>query len=310
MIQKTVLLGPTASGKTELSIDLAIELNGEIISVDSRQCYKYLNIGTAKPDAHQLKKVKHYNVSVLEPDQKDSAEKFRKRSEKYVKEIGKKNKKPLFTGGSTLHLRSIIQPFDEVPGANKKNLEKLEKRLDEEGSDSLLRELQEVDPEYAEQVDGFNRQRVLRALDIYMQTGKPFSSFHSDGIVEPPEEMIVAGLYYPRDVLYDRINRRVDKMIDSGLVEETKNILEMGYSKDLQSLQTVGYRQVIEYLEGGLTHEQMVSNIKTKTRRYAKRQLTWFRRWPFIHWLNAHEMTNKQLAESVKQMVAGEWQKG
>lgn len=310
MIEKIVLLGPTASGKTDLSIDLAIELHGEIISVDSRQCYKYLNIGTVKPSAHQLKKVKHYNVSVLEPDQKDSAEKFRKRSEVYVKEIESKNKKPLFTGGSTLHLRSIIQPFDQVPGANKENLEKLQKRLDEEGSDSLFGELHEVDPEYAKQMDGFNRQRVLRALDIYMQTGKPFSSFHSDEKVEPPEEMIVAGLYYPRDILYDRINRRVDRIIDSGLVQETKNILEMGFSKDLQSLQTVGYRQVIQHLEGDLTHEEMVRDIKTKTRRYAKRQLTWFRRWPFIHWLNAHEMTNKELAECVKQMVAGKWQKG
>lgn len=310
MIDKIVVLGPTASGKTDLSLDLAKEIDGEIISVDSRQCYKYLNIGTAKPTAQQLNSVKHYNISVLEPDQKDSAEKFRKRTEVYIKEIQAKHKKPIFAGGSTLHLRSVIQPLDKVPAANKENLEILGKRLDAEGSDVLFRELREADPEYAKQMDGFNRQRVLRALDIYMQTGKPFSSFHSDEPVEPSDDMIVVGLHYPRDVLYDRINRRVDKMLESGLVEETKYILGLGYSKESQALQTVGYRQVIEYLDGNLSQEQMVRDIKTKTRRYAKRQLTWFRRWPFIHWLNAHEMTNMQLTDSVKQMVAGKWQKG
>jgi len=305
MINKIIVLGPTASGKTDLSIDLAKEIDGEIISVDSRQCYKYLNIGTAKPSAKQLNSVKHYNISVLEPDQKDSAENFRKRTEAYVKKIQTKHKKPIYAGGSTLHLRAVIQPFDKIPGANKENLEMLGRRLDEQGSEVLLRELREVDPEYANQMDGFNRQRVLRALDIYMQTGEPFSSFHSDEPVEPSDDMIVIGLHYPRDILYDRINRRVDKMLESGLVEETKTILELGYSKDLQALQTVGYRQVIEYLDGNLSREQMVRDIKTKTRRYAKRQLTWFRRWPFINWLNAHEMTNMQLTDSVKQMVAG-----
>jgi len=305
MINKIIVLGPTASGKTDLSIDLAIEIDGEIISVDSRQCYKYLNIGTAKPSTQQLNAVKHYNISVLEPDQKDSAENFRKRTEAYVKKIQTKHKKPIYAGGSTLHLRAVIQPFDKIPGANKENLEMLGRRLDEQGSEVLLRELREVDPEYANQMDGFNQQRVLRALDIYMQTGKPFSSFHSDEPVEPSDDMIVIGLHYPRDILYDRINRRVDKMLESGLVEETKTILELGYSKDLQALQTVGYRQVIEYLDGNLSREQMVRDIKTKTRRYAKRQLTWFRRWPFINWLNAHEMTNTQLTDSVKQMVAG-----
>jgi len=305
MINKIIVLGPTASGKTDLSIDLAKEIDGEIISVDSRQCYKYLNIGTAKPSAKQLNSVKHYNISVLEPDQKDSAENFRKRTEAYVKKIQTKHKKPIYAGGSTLHLRAVIQPFDKIPGANKENLEMLGRRLDEQGSEVLLRELREVDPEYANQMDGFNRQRVLRALDIYMQTGEPFSSFHSDEPVEPSDDMIVIGLHYPRDILYDRINRRVDKMLESGLVEETKTILELGYSKHLQALQTVGYRQVIEYLDGNLSREQMVRDIKTKTRRYAKRQLTWFRRWPFIKWLNAHEMTNMQLTDSVKQMVAG-----
>jgi len=310
MIEKIVILGPTASGKTELSIKLAEELNGEIISVDSRQCYKYLNIGTAKPTLNQLNKIKHYNVSVLEPDKEDSAAKFSERVDCWVKLIQSKGKKVIFAGGSTLHLRSVIQPFDKLPDANKKNLNTLKKRLNEEGAESLMKTLEEVDPDYARQMDGFNRQRVFRALDVYIQTGRSFSSFHSDALVQPPENMIVFGLYHPRELLYQRINQRVDKMVSLGLVEETKNILSMGYSKELQALQTVGYRQVIQYAEGKLSREQMIRDIKTKTRRYAKRQLTWFRRWPFIHWFNAHEMTQKQLSDSVKQMVAGKYQKG
>ncbi|MGF1670447.1 MAG: tRNA (adenosine(37)-N6)-dimethylallyltransferase MiaA [Balneolaceae bacterium] len=310
MIKKIVLLGPTASGKSELAVELAALCNGDIISVDSRQCYKYLDIGTAKPSEEQLEKIRHYNISILEPDEKDSAAKFKKRVTQWEKIILSKNKKIIFAGGSTLHLKSVIQPFDNLPPADKENLKMLEKRLETKGPVYLLNELKKEDPVYAAQMDGFNRQRVIRALDVFLQTGKPFSSFHSGNPVKPPDDMLVFGLHYPRAVLYQRINERVDAMIANGLIEETQKILNKGISKDAQALQTVGYRQVIQYLENKIVKEQMVADIKTQTRRYAKRQLTWFRKWSFIHWIKADEKTIKEMAEFINQKLAAKHQKG
>lgn len=296
---RIIILGPTASGKTELSIQLAEELGTSIISVDSRQCYKHLNIGTAKPTEEELARVPHFNISNLELTEDDSAIQFVQRAELWESDILQHSEHLILAGGSTLHLTGLIQPFHDVPNSDEANIAKLNQRIEREGLESLYEQLKEVDPDYIPKMDGMNRQRIIRALDVWMQTGKPFSSFHSDEEIRLPDNTIVFGLDHPRKTLHERINKRVDLMIEAGLLEEVQSILDKGYSKDLQALQTVGYREVISYFEGDFTKDEMIAKIKTNTRRYAKRQLTWFRRWKFIQWLDASEMSVGEMKEHI-----------
>ncbi|HCT52199.1 MAG TPA: tRNA (adenosine(37)-N6)-dimethylallyltransferase MiaA [Balneola sp.] len=294
---RIILLGPTASGKTELSLQIAEELEIPIISVDSRQCYKHLDIGTAKPSEKELQRVEHYNISNLELDEPDSVQAFSERAEVWEKEILSSSDHSFFVGGSTLHLQSLIRPIEDIPSANEDNIAEIESQIDKEGIEPVYNKLNSVDPEYVKTMDGMNRQRIIRALDVWMQTGKPFSSFHSNEEFELPDDTLVFGLQRDRQNLYDRINQRVDNMIDEGLAEETQKVLEMGYSKDLQPLNAVGYREIIAVLEGKMELDKAVEKIKTQTRRYAKRQLTWFKRWDFIEWLPADEKKPEELKE-------------
>lgn len=288
---RIILLGPTASGKTELSLQLAEELDAPIISADSRQCFSMMDIGTAKPTKEELARVLHYNISNLSLDEEDSAVKFNRRAKEWEIEILSNAQHVLYVGGSTLHLTGLIQPFHDIPDSNPGNIAKLNKRIEQDDIESLYEQLKEVDPEYIPKMDGMNRQRIIRALDVWMQTGKPFSSFHKDEELQPDSDTLVFGLHRSREKLYERINQRVSIMIRSGLEEEVKTILDSGFSRNLQALQTVGYREVIATLEGEFDRETMIEKIKTNTRRYAKRQLTWFRRWEFVQWLDADSMS-------------------
>jgi tRNA dimethylallyltransferase len=305
-----MIVGPTAAGKTELAHRLALELDGEIISVDSRQCYKRIDIGTAKPDELLLDEVSYFNISILDLRQKDTVALFLERSKKWKNQIQARGNTIIYAGGSTLHLQSLLQPLDDVPESNPENIAILENRIQEEGLQNVFSELQEVDPVYTSEMDGLNRQRIIRAMDVWMQTSKPFSSFHSNKEINLPDDILVYGLRLPRKQLHKKINERVDKMISSGLVEETENILSDGYEPDLQSLQTVGYRDVISYLKGEKNYGRMTADIKTQTRRYAKRQITWFRRWPFIRWFNADELDTKSMIDRIKQGLAADLNKG
>ncbi|MGB0347276.1 MAG: tRNA (adenosine(37)-N6)-dimethylallyltransferase MiaA [Balneolaceae bacterium] len=296
---RIILLGPTASGKTELSLQLAEELGTSIISADSRQCFSMMDIGTAKPSKEELARVPHYNISNLSLDEEDSAIKFNRRAETWETEILANSDHVIYAGGSTLHLTGLIQPFQDIPDSNKENIADLTQRIEEEGIESLYNQLKEVDPVYIPKMDGMNRQRIIRALDVWMQTGKPFSSFHHDEDIKPDESTLVFGLQHPREKLYDRINQRVDLMIESGLEEEVRTILDSGFSKELQALQTVGYREVISHFESEYDRETMVEKIKTNTRRYAKRQLTWFRRWDFVNWLDADSINVEEMKKTI-----------
>jgi len=300
---RIIILGPTAAGKTRLSIQLAEELNTSIISADSRQCYKHIDIGTAKPTAEELQRVQHFNISVLGLDEDDNAMEFQRRAEAWEQQILENSEHVIFVGGSTLHIQSLIQPFNEMPEADEENIAKLNKRIENEGLESLYGVLEEIDPEYLKKMDGMNRQRIIRALDVWMQTGKPFSSFHQQGEIQPDEDTIVFGLKWPRLKLYDRINQRVDQMMEMGLVEELKSILRAGNPKDLQSLNTVGYKEVIKYLDGEWSLDKAVEKIKTSTRRYAKRQMTWYKRWEFIHWLDADVLSTEEMKHEVLRKV-------
>ncbi|GAB5410682.1 MAG: tRNA (adenosine(37)-N6)-dimethylallyltransferase MiaA [Balneolaceae bacterium] len=300
---RIILLGPTASGKTELSLQLAEALGTSIISTDSRQCYLHLDIGTAKPSKEELDQVPHLNISNLELEEDDSAIKFNDRAKIWEQEILKQSEHVIYAGGSTLHLTGLIQPFSDIPDSNSENISNLNQQVKDEGVEALFEKLKEVDPHYIERIDGMNRQRIIRALDVWMQTGKPFSSFHQKEAISLPKNTLVFGINHLRENLYERINYRVDSMIEQGLIEEASSILNKGYSKDLQSLQTVGYREVIGYLEGVFTKDQMIEKIKTNTRRYAKRQLTWFRRWDFITWLNADTLSTEKMKGQILNSV-------
>lgn len=310
MMNRIMIAGPTCSGKSSLAVSLAKEIGGEIISVDSRQCYRQINVGTAKPSEEELAAVPHYNISNLDLDEEDSAQKFYQRALVWTSEIEQKGKRVIYAGGSTLHLQSLIKPFDEIPSSNQQNLDSLEREMQEKGIDLLFDKLKDVDPEYAQKMDGKNYQRIFRALDVWMQTGKSFSSFHSNDTFTKPESTSVFGLHWPRKMLHQRINKRCDEMIESGLVQETERILDEGFSQNLQALQTVGYKQVIQYLNKEIDYDQMVKDFKTATRRYAKRQITWFRRWPFLEWLDYSNQTEFELIERIKQQVAADSQKG
>lgn len=301
---RIILLGPTASGKTELSLQVAEELGIPIISVDSRQCYKHLDIGTAKPPQQDLARVQHYNISHLELDEADSVQAFSERAHAWEKEILKAHDHSFFVGGSTLHLQSLIRPIDDIPSANETNIAEIEQWIDTEGIEPVFEKLRSVDPEYVKTMDGMNRQRIIRALDVWMQTGKPFSSFHTNNEFVLPENTLVFGMSRDRQVLYDRINLRVDKMMEQGLIPETQKVLDMGYSKEIQPLNAVGYRETIAVLNEEMELEKAVEKIKTQSRRYAKRQLTWFKRWDFIEWLPADEKKSEELKEIMLSRLA------
>jgi tRNA dimethylallyltransferase len=305
-----MIAGPTASGKSTLTVMLAKWINGEIISVDSRQCYRQINIGTAKPTDEQLRDVPHHNISNLDLSEEDSAMAFNGRAMSWAREIEERGRTVIFCGGSTLHLQSLIRPLDDMPSSNEENIEQLQAEIDEHGVDPLFERLQEVDPEYVSGMNDRNPRRIIRALDVWMQTGKPFSHFHNDKPFEQPENMSVFATHWPRKMLHQRIEDRCNEMLENGLVDETRQLLESGYSPDLQALQTVGYRQVIQYLNGDIGREQMEKDFKTATRRYAKRQITWLRRWPFLTWLNCSENSHEGLLETIQHQVAADMNKG
>jgi len=310
MKMRIIIAGPTASGKSSLAIRLAKQLDGEIISADSRQCYRMLDIGTAKPSEDDLARIRHHNISNLDPAESDTAAAFRIRALQAADEIEERGHTVIFCGGSTLHLQSLIKPLDDLPGADENNLSALKEREQKEGIESLYSTLLKHDPGYAGSMDGMNRQRIYRALDVWMQTGKPFSSFHTHQKTSLPLKTIFFALHHPRKILHDRISQRTDRMLKDGLIDETKSILSQGYSPELQSLQTVGYRQVIQYLNGAISYDEMVKDIKTATRRYAKRQITWLRRWDFVNWLDMSRLSEAEAADYISAQVAADANKG
>lgn len=305
---RIMIAGPTASGKTALAIKLAQKMDGEIISADSRQCYRYLNIGTAKPAPEELELVPHHNISVLDPDTPDSAALFSKREIEARQQIFDKDRRVIYCGGSTLHLQSVIRPLDEIPPSDPHNMDELNRIANQKGLGYLYDKLKVADPEYAEKMDGFNRQRIIRALDVWKQTGKPFSSFHSDAPIEKPVDLTVFILTHPRKQLHQRISERTDRMFEQGFLDEVRSLLNLGYGPELQSLQTVGYREAMLHLEGKISADQMVNDIKTATRRYAKRQMTWFRRWPFAYPLHMEGKSSDELLNELLLKVAADTQ--
>lgn len=264
-----------------------------------------MNIGTATPSEKERGGVPHYNLSIIDPATKDSVVNFYERAMEWEEDIESRNKNVLYVGGSTLHVQCVIQPLDDIPEADEENIEQLESRISDEGIESLYEQLKDVDPEYAKKMDGMNTQRIIRALDVWMQTGRPFSSFHSDNNrIVVPDDMLVFGLKRNRQNLYDRINQRVEKMFEQGFMDEVQSIIDQGYTLDDPGLNTVGYKEAFAYLNDEISREKMIKDMKTQTRRYAKRQLSWFRRWDFIDWINADETSNNETVDYILQQLA------
>ena len=283
-----VIVGPTAVGKTYVSIELAKKFNTEIISADSMQIYKYMDIGTAKVTEEEACGIKHHMIDLVYPNEEFSVSEFQKLAEKHIDNLLDNDKLPIVIGGSGLYVNSLLYDLDF---GKVKSDEKVKKYYtdyyNEHGTDKLHALLEDVDPEAAAKIHKNNVKRVIRALEVCNITGKKFSEMNTD-IRKPSNKYncIIIGLEMDREVLYQRINKRVDIMVENGLLEEVKSLLDKGYDRNLVSLQGIGYKEIIDYLEGKTTKEDAIDTLKTNTRRFAKRQFTWFKADSNIKWFD------------------------
>ena len=288
-MQKVVVIcGPTASGKTALSIELAKKINGEIVSADSMQIYDEMNIGTAKPDQEEMQGIKHYLIGNIKPTKRYSVSEFKKNAISAIKEIISKGKMPIVVGGTGLYVNSLVYGIDypEIQ-TNLEYRKELEKIVEEKGLQYLFEKAVEIDKEAMKNISPNDKKRILRVLEIYKETGKTKTELEREsrknGI---PYDYKIFAINMPREILYDRINRRVDIMIEKGLIDEVSSLYEKYGESMLTSMQAIGYKEVVEFLKGNCTKEEMIEKIKMETRRYAKRQLTWFRKIENIQWLD------------------------
>ena len=285
--QLIIIVGPTAVGKTSLAIKLAQQLHAEIISADSRQFYKGLTIGTAAPTRDELKLAKHHFVGHLPVDRAYNVSHFEQDVIHFLNSYFQSSDSAIMVGGSGLYIDAVCHGIDELPDADENLRKHLKMRLEKEGLDNLVDELRLLDPAYVEIVDKNNPNRILRALEVCMATGKTFSSLRNRPSKQRNFQITKIGLGMPRPQLVERIHKRVDQMIATGLIEEVRSFLPL---RDLNALNTVGYKEIFKYLDGEWTLDFAIEKIKTHTRRYAKRQMTWFRKDKDITWFHPEEM--------------------
>ncbi len=284
-----VILGPTASGKTATALELSKLLPSEIISADSRQVFRYLNIGTAKPVPEELAAVKHHFIDIVDPDEYYSAGRFGDEASEVANDILNRGKIPVVVGGSGLYIRSLCEGFfeeEDSPQDREDTRQKLEKKLQAQGIGVLYSELEKVDPDSAKTYSDRNPRRIVRALEYFYNYNEPFSRAHKMRKTERDFRVMYFGIDLERQELYRRINARSELMWKTGLIEETKAVLASGYSRDLNSLNTVGYKECIAYLMKEMTEQQAIDKMKQSTRNYAKRQMTWFRKTEGVRWLS------------------------
>jgi tRNA dimethylallyltransferase len=287
-----VIIGPTAVGKTKLSIELAKRYNGEIISGDSMQIYRGMDIGTAKIKKDEMEGIPHHLIDIKEPFENFSVAEFQHLVRAKIDGIAQKGHLPIIAGGTGLYIQSVIYDyqFSDVPGDESFRL-MLEERVKEIGNEALYKELLEVDPGSASQIHPNNVRRVIRALEIFHLTGKTMQEFQSTQKPDLLYNTALVGLSMEREKLYERINYRVDLMIEEGLIEEVKDLYQSGL-RDCQSIQAIGYKEIYEYLEGKVTLDDAIVNLKQNSRRYAKRQLTWFRNKMDVEWFDMTDVEN------------------
>ena len=302
-----VLTGPTAAGKTKASIELAKAIGGEIISADSMQVYKYMDIGSAKIRPEEMQGVSHFLVDVLEPTEEFNVVRFKEMATEAMEEIYQRGHIPIIVGGTGFYIQSVLYDIDFTKQDNDQAYrEELEAYAKEHGAQALHDKLRQVDEKAASEIHANNIKRVIRALEYYRQTGQKISEHNEkEREKESPYEFFYFVLTDERETLYERIDKRVDQMIEEGLVEEVKHLKEMGCTRDLVSMQGLGYKEILDYLDGFCTLDEAVYKIKRDTRHFAKRQLTWFRRERKVRWIDKSEFEHdevKIINEMLKQM--------
>lgn len=291
-----VIGGPTASGKTGLSVELAKRINGQIVSADSMQIYKEMDIGTAKVTKEEMQGIKHYMIDIVSPDKRYSVAEFKVDAENAIEEIIRNGYTPIVVGGTGLYINSLIYNINyQDLEFDKEYREYLEEKVQTEGLEKLYEQAKKIDEEAVAKISPNDKKRILRILEIYNQTGKTKTELERISREEPPKyNYKVYAINYERSKLYDRINLRVDKMLEEGLVQEVRNIKEK-YKEFPTAMQGLGYKEVVQYLENRCTYNEMVEKIKQESRRYAKRQITWFKAIKDIVWLDAEEGTQKNI---------------
>ncbi len=303
-----VLTGPTAVGKTKASIELAKSIGGEIISADSMQVYRYMDIGSAKISKEEMEGVPHYLVDVLDPREDFHVVKFQEMAKSAMEEIYSHGHIPILVGGTGFYIQALVYDIDFTNKDEDTSIRrKLETFADQEGLTALHERLRKVDPKSAELIHANNKKRVIRALEFFEQTGKPISEHNeTEKAKESPYDFRYFVLTDDRQRLYNRIDQRVDLMIEKGLVEEVKGLRQMGCKKDMVSMQGLGYKEILEYLDGDTSLEEAIYKIKRDTRHFAKRQLTWFRRERQVIWLNKESyQTEEALIEDMIRKTEG-----
>lgn len=281
------VVGPTASGKTAYAIELAKKCGGEVISCDSMQIYRHMDIGTAKPTKDEMDGIPHHMIDIAEPWENYSVARFVTEARSCIDDVLARGRVPILCGGTGLYFDSVIKNIDFAENeSDPEYRSELQKAAEEHGNEYVHDMLKKVDQKSAEAVHPNNLKRVIRAFEIYKTTGKTKTELDRESVRESLYNAEIYGLNRPREELYERINKRVDIMLENGLLDEVKNLLEMGISRDATSMQAIGYKELVEYFEGRCTLDAAIDKIKQESRRYAKRQLTWFKRNNEIIWLN------------------------
>ncbi|OIJ09985.1 tRNA (adenosine(37)-N6)-dimethylallyltransferase MiaA [Anaerobacillus arseniciselenatis] len=298
-----VIVGPTAVGKTKLGVELAKKLNGEIISGDSMQIYKGMDIGTAKVSEEEMQGIRHYLIDIKDPTESFSVAEFQQLVKPLITEVNDKGKLPLIVGGTGLYVNSVIYDyhFPDVP-TDLEYRQTLEVFVETHGSVALHEKLKDIDPISYDLIHPNNYRRVIRALEVFHVTKRTIHDYQKDQPQESEYDLVVIGLTMERQLLYDRINKRVDIMVEDGLIEEARKLFDNGV-KNCQSVQAIGYKEIYQYIEGQLTLEEAVELLKRNSRRYAKRQLTWFRNKMDIDWFEITETNFNEKKQEIQKFI-------
>jgi tRNA dimethylallyltransferase len=313
VIPLLTIVGPTAVGKSAVALALAREIGAEIVSADSRKIYKYMDIGTAKPTQEKRKEIPYHLLDLIEPQEEFSAGRFGEEAEKVITQVQGRGKVPLLVGGSGLYVVAVTEGLFSGPSADKGRRERWKEEAKKSGGLCLYEKLREVDPPAASRIHPHDLVRIIRALEVYEETGMPISSLQCRGNrgTSKPYNLIIFGLNRPRENLYQRIEQRAERMFEQGLINEVRNLLSRGYRENLVSMQGLGYREVCAYLRGEYDENEALRLLKRNTRRYAKRQLTWFRKDGRVRWLDISENESpEEIALRIEKILASRGWKG
>jgi len=305
VLKLAALVGPTAVGKTELAIPLAQRLNAEILSCDSMQIYRGMDIGTAKASREEQNMVPHHLIDIVDVDHNFTVAEYQNKAQQLIEEINQRGKIPMLVGGTGLYYQAVVDNYSFYPMATRQDIrQRLQLESAERGLEQLFAHLTKIDPDYAQRISPQDEKRIIRALEVYELTGIPFSK--QQNRQRNTYNLAAVGLYLKREILYQRINERVDKMLTQGLIDEVSEFRERGYGLHNNAMQALGYKQVLYYLDGLMSYQEMVEAIKKETRRFAKRQYTWFKRDQRVKWFDITQDSQEVLVEKIYHYMAGQ----